>query len=79
MRTAVVIPVYNEGERALSVAEAALGAQGVDEVIVVNGGSTDHTAALLRERDDLIVLTHEHNRGNGEALDTGMQLVRVRG
>lgn len=79
MRIAAVIPVYNEGERVLSVTEAVLGTQGIDEVIVVNDGSNDHTAALLSEQDDLVVLTHERNRGKGEALDTGMHVVQSRG
>lgn len=45
------------------------------EVIVVNDGSTDGTAEVLRDLertfDRLIVVTHEENKGYGAALCTG--------
>jgi dolichol-phosphate mannosyltransferase len=62
----VAIPVYNE-ERHL---EAVL-----DEVrryspriLVVNDGSTDRTAALLRHQEGIEVIAHTQNRGYGAAL-----------
>ncbi|MBI1856778.1 glycosyltransferase family 2 protein [Candidatus Saccharibacteria bacterium] len=76
MKVAVIIPDFNEGERVLPVIEAACGAVGVGEVIVVDDGSTDGTADLLASQDGIKVLTHTTNRGKGEALDTGMQYAR---
>lgn len=76
---AVIIPVFNEGERVFAVADAALSSHGTKEVIVVNDGSTDNTDALLKTRDDITVLTQARNMGKGEAMDTGMHLVRDRG
>jgi glycosyltransferase involved in cell wall biosynthesis len=79
MKAAVIIPVFNEGERVLPVIEAALDSNLVKEVIVVEDGSTDRTAVLLSEwSNEVAIQTHARNLGKGEALDTGMQLVKAR-
>jgi glycosyltransferase involved in cell wall biosynthesis len=76
VRLSIVMPVYNEEDtiswalrRVLAVAYPC----GV-EVIVVNDGSRDGTAKLLREVDDLRVRvhTHERNQGKGAAVRTGI-------
>jgi glycosyltransferase involved in cell wall biosynthesis len=50
------------------------------EVIVVDDGSRDHTAAVLSELDALVpnlrIVTHERNRGYGGALRSGFQAAR---
>jgi len=76
----VFFPCYND-EATISwmveVAIATLGRIGVDdaEVIVVNDGSSDRSAAILEElmtREPLLrVVTHEQNRGYGGALLSG--------
>lgn len=76
---AVVIPVFNEGERIFEVIDAACNSDHTKEVIVVNDGSTDNTANLLRRLDNVTVLTHPQNKGKGETMDTGMRLVQDRG
>ncbi len=73
----IIIPVYNE--------EGAI-AQTIDqihetlrpsgcryELITVNDGSTDGTAAILKERTDVRVLEHGRNQGYGAALKTGIR------
>jgi len=79
----VVIPAYNEEdgiaaivERVLAVreplAEAGMGL----EVIVVDDGSTDRTAAITRRYDGVTLVSHERNAGYGAALKTGFALAR---
>jgi glycosyltransferase involved in cell wall biosynthesis len=78
----VFFPCYND-EGTISwmveVAIATLKRTGVDdaEVIVVNDGSSDRSAAILDElmtREPLLrVVTHEHNRGYGGALLSGFE------
>src|SRR5271154_2391418 len=67
MRITVVIPCLNEEEGIRSV----LGALPpfVDEVIVVDNGSTDRTSAVARELGANVV--NELNRGYGRAYKTG--------
>jgi glycosyltransferase involved in cell wall biosynthesis len=76
----VFFPCYNDEATIawmVDVAVATLHRIGVcdGEVIVVNDGSTDGSAALLEtvmEREPLLrVVTHEHNRGYGGALLSG--------
>ncbi|HUV25877.1 MAG TPA: glycosyltransferase family 2 protein [Anaerolineales bacterium] len=75
----VVIPAYNEengiaeiAERVLSVKES-LKESGVEdlELLVVDDGSGDNTAAVAGGIDGVRLIRHEKNRGYGAALKTG--------
>src|ERR671918_21987 len=69
MRVSFLVPAYNE-ERTIGEVLDRIDALGLDsQVIVVDDGSTDGTAAILdeRRRDGLIVL-RQPNRGKGSAL-----------
>jgi dolichyl-phosphate beta-glucosyltransferase len=80
MTYSIVIPAYNEGERLAPTLEKVLAyvrQQGWDaEVIVVNDGSRDNTAELVRSfaARDLKVRLVENpgNRGKGYAVRNGM-------
>lgn len=70
----VVIPVYNERETILRIIEKVLALDFVKEIIVVDDGSTDGTAGVLRDAtlDGRVqVHFHDRNRGKGAALRTG--------
>ncbi len=74
LRVAVVIPAYNE-ENAIAAAVAAVPGF-VDHVIVIDDASTDATAARAgaagaARGGEVVVVTHEANRGVGAAIVTG--------
>ena len=70
--TSVVIPAFNE-EQAVGPLVAALRAGGAwHEVIVVDDGSTDATAARAGEAGAKVV-RHPYNKGNGAAVKTGIR------
>ena len=69
----VVIPCLNEEDAIPAVVREVL-AQGVDEVIVVDNGSTDATAARAREAGAKVV--SEPQRGYGRACAAGVAAVR---
>ncbi|BFU43631.1 glycosyltransferase family 2 protein [Krasilnikovia sp. MM14-A1004] len=64
----VVIPVLNEEENLPLVLE---GLPPVDEVVVVDGGSTDDTVAVAREVRPDAVLVRQTRTGKGNALVCG--------
>ena len=81
MTLAVVIPAYNEEARiARTLEELSDRAAHLDisEVLVVDDGSADRTAELVREvaarstTPQVRLIQHEHNRGKGAALRTGL-------
>jgi glycosyltransferase involved in cell wall biosynthesis len=71
---AVVIPCLNEEESIAGVVRDVL-AQGVDEVIVVDNGSTDATAARAQAAGARVVIEPQH--GYGRACAAGLRLTRA--
>ncbi len=69
----VILPVYN-GERHLREALDSVLRQThpVAELIVVDDGSTDDTAALVRAYGPPVRYLHQANRGVGSAYNTGV-------
>jgi dolichol-phosphate mannosyltransferase len=66
MRLLTAIPVYNEEQHLKNVLREVR--RYSPDILVVNDGSTDRTAALLARQPDVTVLTHPVNRGYGAAL-----------
>jgi len=71
LKCCVIIPTYNNSGTLSSVISGVL--KFTDQVIVVNDGSTDSTPAILKQFDNITVVTHEINKGKGIALRTGFQ------
>ena len=71
-KVSVIIPAYNEEETVAKVIEVVKKVSFVDEIIVVNDGSSDNTEKEATEAG-AIVINHETNKGKGEALYTGYQ------
>lgn len=76
MKTAAVIPAYNEGTRIGAVVRGAR--QYVDQVFVISDGSSDNTADVARS-EGATVLVHIENCGAGAATMTGLTAVRALG
>jgi len=70
MKTAAVIPAYHEEKHVGEVVRRTR--QKLDDVLVVDDGSTDETAECAREAGAQVIV-HEQNRGNGEAIKTGLR------
>ncbi len=72
-KVSCVIPAYNEGKRILCVLAAALENEWVDEVIVVDDGSTDGTKKMLEKKEGIHFISYAKNRGKSFAVMTGLK------
>lgn len=78
----ILMPVFNEratvGAAIDALLETELPVEGF-ELIVVDDGSSDGTAQLLRDRslpEQVTLLAHERNQGKGAALRTALERAR---
>lgn len=71
MRIAVIIPAYNEGNRLPAVLEAATRLPAGWELLVVDDGSQDHTAEVVRSYPRVELLRLAENQGKGAAMCAG--------
>jgi glycosyltransferase involved in cell wall biosynthesis len=79
MRISFLVPAYNEGATIGEVLDR-IDALGLDrQVIVVDDGSTDETAAVVERRlsdsEGLVLVRHELNRGKGAAIRTAIERI----
>lgn len=79
MKLSVVIPVYNEKDTIAEILRRVLATKLPAEVIVVDDGSTDGTAVVLRKLKKDIkvkVITAPKNRGKGAAVRLGIEAAK---
>lgn len=74
LKIAILIPSYNEGKRIGDVINKCCYYD--KDIIIIDDGSTDNTSQILKElktqeNKRITVITHQANKGKGEALKTG--------
>ena len=75
MRISAVIPTYNHASYIASAIESVLSQTvGVDEIIVVDDGSTDETVQVVRRFSERIRYIFQPNAGLSAARNTGIRL-----
>ncbi len=74
----MIIPAYNE-EAAIGNVLRELTRGGINEkndnfeIIVINDGSSDHTADIVKEFSQVRLINHRKNKGYGAAIKTGIR------
>ncbi len=77
MKLSIVVPLYNEAQTIGAVVDAVRAAplpSGLErEIVVVDDGSSDGSADIVKKAcgSDVVLLRHEKNKGKGAALRTG--------
>jgi glycosyltransferase involved in cell wall biosynthesis len=73
----IIIPVYNEeeaiGDDLDTIIKTMSGSDIPWEIIVVDDGSTDTSAEIVRQREGVRLIQHPYNRGTGAARTTGLR------
>ena len=76
-KLSIVIPVYNEEEGIIEaihrITETMINSGIIYEIIVVDDGSKDKTADLLKGKDNFTVIRHSVNKGYGASLLDGIR------
>jgi glycosyltransferase involved in cell wall biosynthesis len=76
VRLSIIIPVYNEAETLQKLVDRVQSVDLDKELILVDDCSSDGSRAMLealaKAHGNVTVLYHEHNRGKGAALRTGV-------
>jgi glycosyltransferase involved in cell wall biosynthesis len=72
----IIIPAYNEEVKIKDTLESIKGIEEINEIIVVDDGSTDKTTKIASEvnSEKIIVLKLDKNRGKGYALNYGLKI-----
>ncbi|MBM79239.1 MAG: dolichyl-phosphate mannose synthase [Planctomycetaceae bacterium] len=70
-RVLTALPVFNEADHVAEVLDHVR--QHCDEILVVDDGSSDGTADILAQQEEIHVVTHDNNTGYGGALRTAFQ------
>lgn len=73
----IIIPALNEQEGIGPTLEKLQSLPGSPEIIVIDDGSTDGTAAAVRRFPEVILLSHPAPGGYGRSLKTGIRHART--
>jgi glycosyltransferase involved in cell wall biosynthesis len=79
LKLSVIIPVFNERNTIAEIVQRVIESPLVDEIVIVDDGSTDGTRAILEDlkiNKMITVILHEANIGKGAAVRTGINAVQ---
>jgi polyprenyl-phospho-N-acetylgalactosaminyl synthase len=74
----ITIPLYNDSKMILKVIKS-LKDKGYNDIVVVDDGSKDNGYGIVKKNTDVIIAKHIINRGQGAALQTGMEIAIEKG
>lgn len=71
----VVIPAFNEEKSIEHVISVVKSISSINQIIVVDDGSTDNTYDIVSRIPGVLLLKHKRNKGKGSAMNTGLKRV----
>jgi glycosyltransferase involved in cell wall biosynthesis len=74
MTITCIIPFFNERERISKVLDGVIKIKGLDEILLVDDGSTDRSVELVRKHyPKLTIIRNSKNLGKTEAIAVGLK------
>lgn len=74
MKVSVIIPVFNEEKTIAKILRLLTQSNEVDEIIVINDGSTDNSLFEIKKFEDKVkIISDSKNWGKGNALQQGLK------
>ena len=75
MKVTAVVPVYNEEKTVKGVLDALVSSDKIDEIIVVDDGSTDDTPNIIKKFKVKVIILKK-NTGKGNAVEIGTKNIK---
>ena len=72
-RISVVLPIYNEEDGVGNVLQQLIDLNLFHEIIAVDDGSKDNSAEVIAKFEQVRLIQHPYNLGNGAAVKTGLR------
>jgi glycosyltransferase involved in cell wall biosynthesis len=76
MKISCVVPAFNEGARVAAVLKVIVGHELIDEVIVVNDGSSDNSKDVLKKIKGIRLISYKKNQGKSHAVKLGIEAAK---
>ena len=81
MKVTAVVPVYNEEKTVGNVLEVLTSSDKINEIILVNGGSTDSTPKIIykfkiNRKPRVKIINLKHPNGKGDAVRIGTKNIK---
>jgi len=73
MKISCIIPAHNEGKRIGNVLKILRNHHLVDEITVINDGSTDNTVEVVRRFKGVKLVNHDFNKGKSHTVMNGIK------
>ena len=75
MKISIIVPVYNEEKTVSQILERIKKVKlSIEkEIIVIDDSSTDNTLTHLQKQKNIILISHEENKGKGAAIKSGLE------
>ncbi len=81
MKVTAIVPVYNEEKPVKGVLEALISTSRINEILVINGGSTDNTPIIINKfkagkKPKITIINLKHPNEKGGAVQTGSRNIK---